>query len=85
MRILLATLAVLIAGSTIDAVQADPYRWCAQYSGRNGGSQNCGFVTEEQCRATVSGVGGICLPNPFFDGRPVVTPEDRPTTRRRQH
>ncbi len=40
------------------------YPWCAQYS--RGGSRNCGFTTWEQCRATVSGVGGYCIENPFY-------------------
>ena len=46
-------------------VAADPYKWCAAY--RNGGT-NCGFTTIEQCRATVSGVGGFCEPNQFYTG-----------------
>jgi hypothetical protein len=45
---------------------ADPYRWCAQY-GRDGG-RNCYFLTIEQCRQTVSGIGGSCYPNPFYTG-----------------
>jgi hypothetical protein len=47
----------------------DPYRWCAVYSGRMGGATNCGFITLEQCRATVSGIGGFCQPNPFYNPR----------------
>jgi hypothetical protein len=27
-------------------------------------------VTIEQCRANVSGIGGFCNPNPFYDGIP---------------
>jgi hypothetical protein len=27
------------------------------------GASNCGFLTIEQCRATVSGIGGFCVPN----------------------
>jgi len=46
---------------------ADPYRWCAQYDG-DGGGNNCGFVTFEQCRANVSGIGGFCVPNQFYTG-----------------
>ena len=38
--------------------------WCASYSGGSGGT-NCGFYSFEQCRATVSGIGGFCQPNPF--------------------
>lgn len=71
----LAILAGIIGGSAADTAKADPYRWCAIYSGgRGGGAQNCYFVTLAQCQMAVSGVGGFCSPNQFFDGRPVVTP-----------
>jgi hypothetical protein len=76
MRILLATLAVLIAASVSDTAQADPYRWCANYSGRGGGAQNCYFVTIQQCQAAISGNGGWCTPNLRYGGLPVTTPED---------
>jgi len=48
----------------------DPYPWCAVYAGRGGGGTNCGFLTIEQCRATVSGIGGFCTPNQFYNPRP---------------
>ena len=63
--------------------QADPYRWCADYGAFGNRGTNCYFMTIEQCRAAISGVGGFCRPNPFYDGRPVTTPEDRPARRRR--
>ena len=46
------------------------YPWCAQYSGDGDGDggRNCGFSTLEQCRATVSGIGGSCEPNLFYPG-----------------
>ena len=31
---------------------------------------NCSYVSFEQCRATVSGVGGLCLRNPVPDPAP---------------
>jgi hypothetical protein len=74
MRIAIAALLTLIAASAAEPAQADPYRWCAQYSGR--GATNCYFVTLQQCRAAISGNGGFCNPNNFYDGRPVRTPED---------
>jgi hypothetical protein len=44
--------------------QAQNYPWCAQYSGRAlGGAMNCGFVSFEQCMATVTGIGGFCVRN----------------------
>ena len=57
------------------ATAADPYRWCAEYgNGESGGGANCYFVTLEQCRAAISGNGGFCRQNGFYDGRPVTTP-----------
>ncbi|MGB9041305.1 MAG: DUF3551 domain-containing protein [Pseudolabrys sp.] len=50
----------------------DPYPWCAVYGGRGGGGTNCGFLTIEQCRATVSGIGGFCAPNQFYHPRPAA-------------
>ena len=55
----------------------DPYPWCAMYSGDGGGGTNCGFLTLEQCRATVSGVGGFCARNQFYN------PERSPSARKR--
>lgn len=45
---------------TVGATAADPYKWCAVDS--SGGGTNCGFVTLEQCQATISGKGGFCEP-----------------------
>jgi len=79
MRIVLAAFTLLIVGSAVDTARADPYRWCAEYGGGgHGGSSSCSFITLEQCQAAISGVGGFCAPNQFYDGRPVVTPEDAP-------
>ena len=45
------------------------YPWCAQYSDKlGGGGTNCGFVTLQQCRNTISGLGGICYENPAYPG-----------------
>ena len=71
----------MFLGAAPEPAKADPYRWCADYGlGRGGGlgARNCYFFTFAQCQATVSGVGGYCTPNPFYTGRPIVTPEDVP-------
>jgi hypothetical protein len=88
MRTILAAFAFLIVASAADTARADPYRWCAEYGGGEigAGGSNCYFITLEQCRAAISGMGGFCAPNQFYDGRPVVTPEDSPPrTRRSRH
>ena len=63
----LVVLAVFLTQVPADALPCDNTRWCAEYSGNGGGGTNCGFFTIEQCRATVSGIGGFCQPNPFYN------------------
>ena len=46
---------------------AEPYKWCADYSGAMGGG-NCGFTTEQQCMANIAGTGGFCRLNAFYTG-----------------
>ncbi len=65
---LLSTL-VILAGVILTGVltasraEAQNYPWCAQYSGKNGGGMNCGFVSFDQCMLTVRGMGGFCIAN----------------------
>jgi hypothetical protein len=66
MRSTLALLALAAAGlltSTAASNAEITYPWCAQYM-RDG--RNCGFSTYEQCRATVSGIGGYCEVNAMY-------------------
>ncbi len=58
------------------------YPWCAIYSERTVGATNCGFSTLAQCRETISGIGGGCVPNPAYDP-PVSRP--RPKRHNQQH
>lgn len=63
----------LLAGGAAGHAQTYyDYPWCAAYSYR---TKNCGFMTFQQCLATISGVGGSCEPNPFY--RPRVKPARR--------
>ena len=71
MRKTLLALAALSATAAFlpPPAQAVEYPWCAQYGGRGGdGGRNCGFVSFEQCMATVSGIGGFCERNLFYKG-----------------
>ena len=64
----LVVLPVVLSKAPANALPYDPYPWCADYSaGNGGGGTNCGFLTIEQCRATVSGIGGFCVPNQFYN------------------
>ena len=74
MRLRSLMLAALIVPATLASAQGqpfpyDPYPWCAVYGGRSGGASNCGFLTWQQCMATVSGIGGFCERNQFYNPR----------------
>jgi hypothetical protein len=74
----LATFLLMEALAPSAARAYDPYPWCAEYWGdRGGGGTNCGFLTLEQCRAAVSGVGGYCEPNQFYNPRPSLSQRHR--------
>ena len=47
--------------------EAREYPWCARYDWT---TRNCGFVSFQQCLATISGIGGRCEPNPFYKAPP---------------
>jgi len=65
--ILTTTVGLLLTLVALPARAVVIYPWCANYSGRGmGGAQNCGFVSFNQCLATVRGVGGTCGPNPLY-------------------
>ena len=83
MRIAFGILLAALTGGTIDTARADPYPWCAVMGMSSELGTNCYYMTLQQCQASVSGIGGFCTHNNFYDGRP-VTPEDavRPCRKR---
>jgi len=84
--VLLAALALSVLSTS--AAHADPYKWCAHILDPDGGGEianECYYVTLKQCRDTISGIGGTCEPNPFYDGRPVIDEYSRPQRARRPH
>jgi hypothetical protein len=61
--------AVLALGiAAVAALIAAPSRaqasWCASAFGPDGGFVSCAYATWPQCRAAVSGQGGICYATP---------------------
>jgi hypothetical protein len=63
MRIVLFALAVFVAAAgTGTSAQAQNYPWCAVLN-MGDVAYNCGFVSRDQCMATVSGIGGFCEEN----------------------
>jgi hypothetical protein len=86
MKSLLFVLGILtIAICTSAPAEAQNYPWCAHYSGgRAGGGMNCGFVSFEQCLATVRGMGGFCIQNNTYVPPPGPHAKTRSRTRSHQ-
>jgi hypothetical protein len=71
MRALIVVVGILFATAALGVrASAQNYPWCAIYSTGDGNATNCGFVTREQCMATVSGIGGYCEPNNLYVPQP---------------
>jgi hypothetical protein len=67
--------ALSLASSVQPSAAAVIYPWCAHYLGRGmGGAPSCGFVTYDQCMATVSGLQGTCEMNPWYEPPPPQRP-----------
>jgi len=85
MRIAIAALFSVMVLSVSTPAKADPYRWCAVFGSFGGGGvESCYYVTLEQCRATVSGLGGFCKESPWYDGLPVVPDGSAPRPHRKR-
>jgi Protein of unknown function (DUF3551) len=68
MKFLLLTMG-LVAGALAvsSSAQAQSYPWCAVLN-MGDMSYNCGFLTEQQCMASVRGIGGFCMRNNTYRG-----------------
>jgi hypothetical protein len=61
----IAIVAVTLAALSLTTIGARAEgRWCAHLAVPPGGV-SCSFYSLEQCRVTVSGIGGFCTPNAF--------------------
>jgi hypothetical protein len=46
------------------SVAAVYYPWCAASEHTIEGGRSCAFLTRDQCRASLGGIGGYCYQNP---------------------
>jgi len=67
----LALSAVIGVAVLAGPAAAQNYPWCAVLN-TGDASYNCGFVSFEQCLATVRGIGGTCMVNTTYN--PAATP-----------
>jgi hypothetical protein len=57
-----------LAAATVPAAAQSPtsYPWCLR--GAKGGGMSCYFNSYQECRATLSGLGGWCMRSPYNRG-----------------
>lgn len=61
----------LLAGTQAASAQnAYSYAWCSITASE--GIQSCYYTSKQQCETTLSGIAGICVPNPNY--RPSGSP-----------
>jgi hypothetical protein len=61
--------AVLLGNDYALAQRYTNYPVCAVYGGWRGGTESCAFMNFQQCYMSVSGRGGYCTANPFYQPR----------------
>lgn len=73
MRVIIATVATAAAILSADTGPAAAQNTTRPYCLRDGvngqGTWDCTYYSMDQCRATASGAGGSCQPNPWYQGR----------------
>jgi Protein of unknown function (DUF3551) len=62
-KIIIASAIILL--SSASAYAAPDYPWC-QRTTVTGGTPDCSFTSLNQCQASISGVGGDCVRNPYM-------------------
>jgi hypothetical protein len=68
--IVAAVVAVAMSAESASAGKrrvAGPPEWCNQGNSVNGGIMECSYHTLQQCLVSARGVGGGCIPNPWYE------------------
>ena len=63
----------------------DGATWCASGFSSVEGTRECAFFTFEQCRASISGVGGHCYPSPYAAAYEAPRKKRKRASRRRHY
>jgi hypothetical protein len=57
-----------------NAQSAYSYPWCSLGGTRGSNALSCYFTSWEQCRTTMSGIGGLCVASPYYHGQAAPLP-----------
>ena len=81
---LFAIAAALLGETQISNAQsAYSYPWCSLGGTRGSNALSCYYTSWEQCRTTMSGIGGLCVASPYY--HPQATPLPRHSVVKSRH
>ena len=76
--VLFAIATALLGEAQVSNAQSPySYPWCAIYFGDGnglGGAMSCYYRSWEECRTTMSGIGGNCVASPYYHAQPTPPP-----------
>jgi hypothetical protein len=74
--IALFVVAVALLGKTQISNAQSPYSypWCSLGGAKSSNALSCYYTSWEQCRATISGIGGTCVESPYYHPQPIRLP-----------
>jgi len=57
-----------------NAQSAYSYPWCSLGGTKGSNALSCYYTSWEQCRTTMSGIGGLCVASPYYRGQAAPLP-----------
>src|SRR6266849_3945165 len=67
--------AALLGETQISNAQSPySYPWCSLGGTRGSNALSCYYTSWEQCRTTMSGIGGLCVASPYYHGQSTPLP-----------
>jgi hypothetical protein len=69
-----ASAALLGETQVSNAQSAYSYPWCSLGGTRGSNALSCYYTSWEQCRTTMSGIGGLCVQSPYYHEQPAQPP-----------
>jgi hypothetical protein len=74
--IVLLIIAAALLGKTqvSNAQSAYSYPWCSLGGARDSNALSCYYTSREQCRTTMSGIGGNCVESPYYHAQSTLLP-----------
>ena len=80
MRMPIILLFIVAAALTVETQVSNAqspysYPWCSLGGTKDSNALSCYYTSREQCRVTMSGIGGNCVQSPYYHAQPTQLPQ----------